>query len=139
MNGDPLTREQAVTFQHAANQGDFVDRLLIVLLHTGLTATEYTHIHDDWLEPLPESTEAHKGTTPIIRIPSEVNCRGIELSSRLEFTVERADVSIVRTPDMKLGFLVSRAVIVASEVCLYRTKTQHRPFTGGSRDMARQQ
>ena len=84
MNGDPLTQEQIVAFQHAAGQGDFVDRLLMVLLHTGLTATEFTHIHDNWLEPLPESAESHEGATPIIRIPSEADCRKIKLGSRLE-------------------------------------------------------
>ncbi|CAI50037.1 integrase family protein [Natronomonas pharaonis DSM 2160] len=84
MNGDPLTREQTAAFRQAADQGDFVDRLLMVLLHTGLTATEFTHMHDNWLEPLPESVEAYQGDTPIIRIPTEADCRGIKLGTNLE-------------------------------------------------------
>lgn len=84
MNGNPLTKAQTKAVQRAAAKGDFVDRLLMVLLHTGLTATEFTHMHDDWLEPLPESYNAYEGTTPIIRIAAEADCRRIRLDTNFQ-------------------------------------------------------
>lgn len=84
MNGDPLTQEETAALQETGKSGDFLDRLLMVLLHTGLTATEFTHMHDNWLDPLPESIEACKDTVPIIRIPSEAACRKLKLRPNLE-------------------------------------------------------
>ena len=84
MNGNPLTKEETAAVQETAKNGDFLDRLLLVLLHTGLTATEFTHMHDNWLDPLPESIEAYEDTVPIIRIPSKAACRKLKLGTHLE-------------------------------------------------------
>nr|WP_256422126.1 tyrosine-type recombinase/integrase [Halobellus rarus] len=41
-------------------------------------------MHDNWLDPLPESIEACEDTVPIIRIPSEATCRKLKLGVNLE-------------------------------------------------------